>query len=228
MGTPSRAAVQVAPLPVPDEEVVRRVRGGEVALFEVLMRRHNPRVYRAVRSILRDEAAVEDAMQQAWLRAYEGLDGFAGASAFSTWLIRIAVNEALGRLRRDGRMALVEELPERLEALMEPKVRDPEDGAAASEAVRLVEAAVDRLPIAYRCVFVMRDVDGLSTAEAAAALGISEEAVKVRLHRARLALRDALFAEVGTSARSAFPFLAPRCNRVVEAVLARIGGRGVA
>lgn len=215
-------AVEARSLQLPDEEIVRRVRSGEVALFEVLMRRHNPLVYRAVRGILRDEAEAEDAMQQAYLNAYASLDDFAGASAFSTWLVRIALNEALGRLRRGARLEVVAEVPENAEALMNDPPSNPEDRAAAREAIHLLEAAVDRLPPAYRSVFMLREVQQLSTAETAESLGLSEENVKVRLHRARQALKDSLFAEVGASAAATFPFLAPRCDRVVAGVMGRL------
>ena len=202
-----------------DAEIVRRVRAGETALFEVLMRRHNTRVYRSIRSILRDEAETEDAMQQAYLRAYSHLGEFEGASAFSTWLVRIAINEALGRLRR-VRLVPMDAEPE--EAARAAAPRTPEDDAAAREAMALLEKAIDRLPLHYRTVYVLREVDELSTADTATALDLTEEAVKVRLHRARLALRDIIAAEVGDSARAAFPFLAPRCDRVVAAVMTEI------
>jgi RNA polymerase sigma-70 factor (ECF subfamily) len=190
------------------------------------MRRHNPLVYRTIRSLLRDEAEVEDAMQQAYLRAFTHLDEFQGHSAFSTWLVRISVNEALGRVRTGSRVSLVDEVPEPEEHFMTDHVDSPELRASAREAVDLVEQAVDTLPTPYRSVFMLRDVEALSTAEVAEALGITEESVRVRLHRAHLALREALFARVHASARDAFPFLAPRCDRIVAGVLARIG-RGV-
>jgi len=204
-----------------DGEVIARVLAGETALFEVLMRRHNTRVYRAVRSILRDEAECEDAMQQAWLSAYAHLAGFAGEASLGTWLVRIALNAALGRLRGPERrlrsfdVALLEE-----EAVTDPV--HPERRAAARELVTLLESAVDRLPPGLRTVYVLREVEHLSTAEAAGALGLSVEAVKVRLHRARHALRDALAAELGAAAPEAFTFLAPRCDRLVAAVLAAL------
>lgn len=208
-----------------DSEVVRRVRAGETALFEVLMRRHDQRVYRTVRSILRDEDEAEDAMQQAWLQAYLHLGEFEGTAAFSTWLVRIAANEALQRVRRRGHLVRVADDPE--EETMDPRAEDPEDRAAAHEATRMIERAVDRLPSHYRTVFMLRDVEGLSTADTAAALGIGEEAAKVRLHRARGLLREMLAEQVGRTAPEAFRFLAPRCNRIVDAVMgaiARLGG----
>jgi RNA polymerase sigma-70 factor (ECF subfamily) len=203
-----------------DEEVVRRVRAGERELFEVLMRRHNQRIYRAVRSILKDEAEAEDAMQEAYVRAFVNLSQFDGAAAFSTWLVRIAINEALGRLRRRGRARLVADAAGSAEQTMGPI--DPERSAGARELARLVEEAVDRLPEQQRVPFVLREVEALPTAEAAACLGISEEALKVRLHRARATLRTALLDSVGAATCRAFPFGAERCDRVVAAVLARI------
>ncbi len=208
---------------LPDSEIVPRVVAGEVALFEVLMRRHNPRVYRAIRSILRDEAEVEDAMQQAYLQAYSHLSEFQGASSFATWLVRIAMNEALARLRRRERLVPMDELPESADDGAE-RPGSPEDGAAAREAMTLLEKAIDRLPVHYRTVYMLREVEQMSTAEAARALDLSEEAVKIRLHRARLALRDLLAEEIGQTAPTAFPFLAPRCDRVVAGVLAAIRG----
>jgi RNA polymerase sigma-70 factor (ECF subfamily) len=212
-----------------DAEVVRRVRAGDTALFEVLVRRHDRRVYRTVRAILRGEAEAEDAMQQAWIQAYLHLGEFEGQSAFSTWLVRIAANEALGRIRRRTRLAPAPEPEE--EETVDPSAEDPEERAAAREAIHLVERAVDELPALYRTVFVLRDVEGLSTAETAAALGIGEDAAKVRLHRAREMLRRALATLADRAVTEAFPFLAPRCDRIVGAVMAaiaRLGGPGAA
>lgn len=215
---PEPAAVATA---LTDAEVVRRVLGGEPALFEVLMRRYNQRVYRAVRSVLRDEGECEDAMQQAWLGAYSHLDQFEGTAAFSTWLTRIALNEALGRARRRSRLAPAEELPEEDDS-MATAAQDPEGQAANRELGHILEAAIDELPDHYRSVFMLREVDGMSTADAALSLGVSEEVVKVRLHRARLALRDQLYARAGLAAAKTFTFLGARCDRMVAGVLERI------
>jgi RNA polymerase sigma-70 factor, ECF subfamily len=199
-----------------DAEVVRRVRAGETALFEVLVRRHDQRVYRTVRSILRDEAEAEDAMQQAWLQAWRKLGQLADAETFGGWVTRIAANEALSRLRRAD---AIDPWPE---DDMEPVgPGNPEAEASRAELVQSVEAAADRLSQAQRAVFMLRDVEGLSTEETAAALGLSPNAVKVRLHRAHAALRRAVGDGVEEAPR-AFRFEAPRCNRIVEWVLARI------
>lgn len=222
---PHPEAIQAtAPSTLADAEVVQRVLGGETALFEVLVRRHDQRLYRAIRSVLRDEDDVEDAMQQAWLTAYLHLREFAFAAAFSTWLVRIGVNEALGRLRKRARIVRLGDDGE--EDAMEEAAEGPEDRAAAHEAGRLIERAVDRLPAAYRSVFMLREVEQLSTAETAAALGLGEEAVKVRLHRGRAMLRRWLSEEVDRAAPEAFAFLAPRCNRIVAAVMERIAALG--
>ena len=206
-----------------DGELVRRVLAGEVALFEVLLRRHDGRVYRTVRAILRDEGEAEDAMQAAWVRAYQHLGEWAGASSFSTWLLRIAANEALGRLRRRSRLVAVNDDGEGSDGgVMDPRAEDPEERAAAHEAVRLLERAVDGLAAPYRSVYVLREIEELSTEETAEALGLTEEAVKVRLHRARAMLREALGAAIGRAAPEAFQCLAPRCNRMVERDMAAI------
>jgi RNA polymerase sigma-70 factor (ECF subfamily) len=211
--------------PLEDREVVRRVLAGESALFEVLLRRHDQRVYRAVRGILRDEAETEDAMQAAWIQAYLHLADLGAGAAFGTWVVRIAANEALQRLRGRARLVPLPAAPEEDE-IVDTKVEGPEERAAAREAARLVERAADRLPAPYRVVFMLRDVEGLSTAETAAALGIREDAAKVRLHRARAMLRSTLSDLVDRAAPDAFPFLAPRCNRVVDAVMAAIARLG--
>src|SRR5579859_5187032 len=176
-----------------DEEVVARVLQGEKAWFEVLLRRHNQRLFRVARAIVKSDAEAEDVAQQAWLSAYAHLAQFESAARFSTWLTRIAVNEALGRVQKGARRAEVE-----LEEVM--TTRTPEVEVAGREEARLLEAAVDELPEAYRLVFMLREVQELSVAETAESLGISEENVKVRLHRARAALREGLIARVESAA----------------------------
>ena len=181
------------------------------------------RVFRAIRSVLRGDPESEDAMQQAWLSAYSHLGQYRGTSSFSTWLTRIALNEALGRAGRRPRLTPIDEVPEEDEG-MRSKTQDPEERAADRELGHMMEEAIDELPDLYRSVFVLRAVEGMSTADAALALGASEEAVKVRLHRARLALRDGLYARAGSASKDAFPFLGWRCDRMVANVLGRILG----
>ncbi len=198
-----------------DEEIVARVLGGETALYEILMRRHNQRLYRAARAILRDENEAEDVMQEAYVRAFQHLGQFAGEAKFSTWLTKIAIHEALARTRKRSRV-------ETMDFEIESPARNPEQETLDSESHRLIEEAVDALPENYRTVFMLREVEGLSTAETAAALGIAQETAKTRLHRARGLLRRHLYRRLGTAAHDAFPFGATRCDRVVAAVFARI------
>ena len=210
-----------------DEQVVDQILAGQTAMFEVLMRRHNERLYRAARAILRDDTEAEDVMQQAYVNAYAHLRQFDGRSAFSTWLTRIAVNEAIGRARRRGRYQPLGDSDANVSSLVGASMhmsRDPEKQAFTGEVRRVLEAAIDALPDGYREVFMLRDVEGLSTADTAACLGVSESAVKTRLLRARAALRRDLSKRIGTAAATSFAFLRPRCDRVVDAVLARIGG----
>jgi RNA polymerase sigma-70 factor, ECF subfamily len=206
-----------------DEDVVARVRGGDQPLFEILMRRYNQRLFRVARAILRNDADAEDAVQQAYLAAYAHLDQFAGAARFSTWLTRIAIREALGRLRTRKRRGEVEFDGGAEETMMKDAGDDsPEEHAQRRELGGILESAVDALPEIYRVVFMMREVEQLSTLETADVLELSEEAVKVRLHRARGMLRDGLFARVDKSLQDTFPFLGARCDRIVAAVMAKL------
>ncbi len=207
-----------------DEQVVAEVVAGHTALFEVLMRRHNERLYRAARAILRDEAEAEDVLQQAYVNAYAHLRQFDGRAKFSTWLTRIAVNEAITRARRRGRYEpLDDDETGGGETAMAARGQDPEHQAFAGELGRLLEAAVDALPDGAREVFVLRDIEGLSTTEASECLGVSEDVVKTRLSRARAALRRDLFDRAGLAAPTAFTFQRPRCDRIVAAVMKSIG-----
>jgi RNA polymerase sigma-70 factor, ECF subfamily len=204
-----------------DQDIVQRVRGGDPALFEVLMRRHNQRVYRAVRAILRDEAEVEETMQQAYLSAYVHLGQFNGASKFSTWLTRIAINEALGRLRRATPLRALEPSEEAMD-MASALNSNPEEQVGQRELVTLLQTAVDRLPEVYRSVLMLRQVEGLSTLETAEALSVTEDVVKVRLFRARALLRKSLMQRVEDASGQAFPFHLSRCDRVVQGVMANL------
>jgi RNA polymerase sigma-70 factor (ECF subfamily) len=204
-----------------DEEIVRRIVGGDAALFEILMRRHNQRIYRAVRAVLRADDDAEDVMQQAYLNAYQHLHQFAGDAQFSTWLTRIAVNEALGRRRKRTR-GVDQGTADVDISLVESDTPDPEQQASNSELRDVMEREVAALPDAFRVVVVMRDVEGLSTSETAECLGISEDLVKQRLHRARAMLRENLYQRAGVTLASLFAFGNARCDRVVAAVMARI------
>lgn len=212
----------VAPQTLSDEEIVGRVLAGETPLFEVLMRRHNERVYRAARAIVRDDREAEDVMQEAYVNAYTHLRQFDGRAKFSTWLTKIAVYEALARARRQGRYRPLD--TNTPEALMPTTTSpDPERQAFGRELGALIESAVDALGDGYREVFMLRQVEGLSTAETAATLGLTEDVVKTRFSRARQALQRDLLERMGAAASSTFTFGQGRCDRLVDAVMERIG-----
>lgn len=207
-----------------DEEVVARVLNGETALFEILMRRYNQRLYRVARVILRDDSEAEDVMQDAYVRAYEHLHQFAGRAAFSTWLTRIAIHEALARKRRRGRMEELDALPSNGEsmAIMRSTTPSPEIGTATAEARELLEAAIDHLPETYRTVVILREVEEMSVAETAESLGVSDAVIKTRLHRAHAMLRKELYARAKGRATDLYQFHAIRCDKVVKVVFERI------
>jgi len=210
-----------------DEALVDRARARDSAAFELLMRRHNQRVYRVVRSILRDADEIEDVIQQAYMQAFVHLDQFGGAARWSTWVCRIAINEALARVRGRGRFVSIDAASEEdMTDFDRVPAGDPERAAAGREFGQMVEQAIDGLPEIYRAVLIMREVEGMSTNEAAAVLDVEPEVIKTRLHRARASLRTAVENRVGDQMKNAFTFGNERCDRVVAAVLARlnIGG----
>ena len=207
-----------------DEDIVAQVLRGQTALFEVLMRRHNQRLYRAARAIVKDDREAEDVMQQAYVNAYAHLRQFDGRAKFSTWLTKIAVHEALARARYQGRYEAFDgDAGDTLETLMTSSRPDPEREAFARELGALLETAVDELPDGCREAFVLRQIEGLNTSETAEVLGVSEDVVKTRLSRAKAALRRDLFDRAGLAAENAFTFHQSRCDRIVAAVFARIG-----
>lgn len=206
-----------------DEEIVRQVLDGQTSLFELLMRRYNERLYRAARAITRDDREAEDVMQQAYVNAFANLRQFKGHALFATWLTRIAINEALARVRRRGRYEPFEDGESNVEQLTPyHSAPDPERQAFAGELRDLIEWAIDALPCGSREVFMLRDVEGLSTADTAAALGVSQDVVKTRLSRARHALRLSLLDRAGALVADAFRFARPRCDEVVTNVLTRL------
>jgi RNA polymerase sigma-70 factor (ECF subfamily) len=208
-----------------DEQVVDRVRRGDSGLYELLMRRYNQRVYRVIRSVLIDHNEAEDVLQEAWVRAYEHLDQFAGRASFSTWVTKIAYYEALARARRNKRWAPLEGpegeiMPEA--SLRLSKTETPEEQAMRAQLGQMLQAAVDELPVSYRSVFMLREVEHLNTSETAECLGLSEEAVKTRLHRSRALLRRDLEGRAGSAIAEAYSFMGERCDRSVARVLERI------
>lgn len=199
-----------------DEALIARIKAGEVQLFESLMRRHNRRVYRVARSFTKSDAEAEDVMQEAYINAFMQIHRFEGRARFSSWLTRIAINEALGRRRREKPFAEAE-----LEKLMDG-AKGPEESAYSAEVVALLERAVAELPEIFRLVFVLRAVEQLSVREVAECLDITEETVKTRYFRARAQLKDALAEQAESLAPSLYDFHLKRCDRVVAAVLGRL------
>jgi RNA polymerase sigma-70 factor (ECF subfamily) len=205
----------------------RAARGDEVA-FEAVMRRNNRLLFRTARSILKSDAETEDALQEAYLRAWAKLATFRSDSKLSTWLVRIVINEALGRLRR--RTAQVIPLDAALEST-DPDVQEsmhddpdqrPEGAAMRGQVRRLMEARIDALPEAFRTVFMLRAVEELGVDEVAAALDLPEATVRTRYFRARGLLREGLSRDVDLAIGDAFSFAGARCDRIVACVLARL------
>ena len=214
-----------------DYRLVERVRSGDAAAFELIMRRHNRRLFRLARSVLRNGAEAEDVVQETYVRAFAKLDDFRGPEGFSAWLARIAYNEALGRVRgRDRVISLDEYVSDgdgdgdvhRIET-MTSQHPDPERLTGNGELRRLLENAIDTLPDEFRAVFVLRAVEGMSVAETADALSIPPETVKTRFHRARHRLQETLGACFEALMPAAFEFGGARCDQIVTAVLARLG-----
>ena len=215
---------------IPDTGVVDRVRRGETGLYELLMRRYNQRLFRVIRSVVTDDLEAEDVLQEVWVRAYEHLDEFAGRAAFSTWVARIAFYEALARARKNKRWTPLEDPGGEIMAeanRRQTTSETPEAQAMRGQLGQMLQDAVDALPETYRSVFVLREIEQLSTIETAESLGLSEEAVKTRLHRSRALLRRELGNRIGPAIASTYSFLGTRCDGVVARVLERIGAREV-
>lgn len=217
----------------PDAELAVRAAAGDDAAFEAIMRRHNRRLFRSARSILPSDAEAEDALQDAYLHAWRALSGFRADSKLSTWLTRIVINEALGRRRRRGAEVIPmdattmddpaeDDAPPIEDALADDADRGPEGLAVRGEMRRLMEARIDRLPEAFRTVFMLRAVEELSVEEVAAALQLPEATVRTRFFRARALLREGLSRDVDLALGDAFAFDGARCDRMVAAVLASI------
>jgi RNA polymerase sigma-70 factor (ECF subfamily) len=224
----SRRAVAI-PAGLDDAELVRLAVAGEGGAFRAIMQKYNQRLYRVARSILRNDSEAEDAVQEGYLRAFTHLGSFRGESSLSTWLSRIVMNEALGRLR--SRRATVEiDAFERQETAAQiipfplaSQSDDPERTMAQRELLNLVEQATNNLPEVYRIVFVTRVIEGMSVEDTAELLSIRPETVKTRLHRARRLVREQLDKQIGPVLMDAFPFAGRRCERMTGAVMKRLG-----
>lgn len=227
MEIPPYAELDARPAPLSDDDLLSRILAGEHDLFELVMRRHNQRLYRVARAIVGDDAEIEDILQQAYLNAFAHLRQFEARARLSTWLTRIVINEACARQKKrrqfavsvpaDASQGAAYSLAEQVESTLP----SPEHQAYAGELSRELERAVDELPEQYRVVFMLRDVEGMSTAETGTALDLGDEAVKTRLHRARAMLRRAVAERVGHSV-APFNFHASRCDRVVAVVMGRL------
>jgi RNA polymerase sigma-70 factor (ECF subfamily) len=220
-------APRIEPASADDAELVRRALARDETAVRAIIKANNRRLYRLARGILRNDSEAEDVVQETYVRAFTHLNEFRGDSALATWLARIAMNEALGRLRRRRPGVEWSSLPEgTLEAqiIQFPLASsdDPEKTMAQREIQRVVEHAIDELPEAFRLVFITRVIEGMNVEETAEILRLRPETVKTRLHRARTMLRDNVERKIGPVVMEAFPFAGRRCERLTEAVLRRL------
>lgn len=213
-----------------DADLVARIGRHDQAAFEMLMRRYNGRLFRTARSILRDDSEAEDALQDAYLDAYRHIQDFRGGARLSTWLTRIVVNRALMRLRSQKRDRIVVPFDDRpsmntdqpVSEMADEHTESPSTATLRAELRRMLERRIDELPIAFRTVFVMREVEDMTVEETAESLSIPPATVRSRLFRARALLREALARDMDTATIDVFGFAGERCDRIVRGVLARV------
>ena len=222
-------APPIAPVGSTEAELVGRARERDEAAIRAIMQSNNRRLYRLARGILRNDSEAEDVVQETYVRAFTHLEDFRGDSSLATWLGRIAINEALGRLRRQRANVEWTSLPP---GMLEAQIiqfprpaasEDPEKSMAQRQIQHVVEHAIDDLPEAFRIVFITRVIEGMNVEETAEILGLKPETVKTRLHRARAMLRDNVEKKIGPVVMEAFPFAGKRCERLTDAVLKRLG-----
>jgi len=226
-----KLALDAVPAALDDAQLVRNALARDDGAVRTIMQRHNRRLYRIARGILRNDDEAEDVVQEAYVRAFTHLESFRGDSSLGTWLSRIAMNEALGRLRRDRatRDLTVEVRSSPAQIIQFPLTANspnPEQTMAQRQILQLVEQATDNLPEIYRIVFITRVIEGMSVEETADLLGLRPQTVKTRLHRARLLVRKQLDKQIGPVLMDAFPFAGRRCERMTDAVMKRIGVSG--
>ncbi len=214
-----------------DDDLVPRIAAGDQAAFETLMRRHNGKLFRIARAILKDDADAEDVLQEAYLQAYRRIGDFRGGAQLATWLTRIVINEALMRLRKQKRDRVVVPFgdsqsmtSEQAAASADNRTEPPSDAALRAEVRRMLERRIDELPVAFRTVFVMRDVEDMTVQETAECLAIPPATVRSRLFRARALLRESLARDMDVATSDVFGFAGARCDRIVAATLARSAG----
>lgn len=213
-----------------DTELAARIAGRDQGAFEMLMRRHNGKLFRVARSIVKDDADAEDAVQEAYLEAYRHMGEFRGGAQLSTWLTRIVINQALMRVRKQKREHVVLSFNDRRapapgtgEAdVADARTESPSSAALRAEIRRLIERRIDELPVAFRTVFIMREVEDMSVEQTAECLSIPPATVRTRLFRARTLLRESLAREIDMATLDVFGFAGERCDRIVATVLERI------
>jgi RNA polymerase sigma-70 factor, ECF subfamily len=212
-----------------DKELLDCARQGDPAAFRTLIRRHDRYLYRVARSVLADDHEAEDVIQQTYLQAFTGLADFRGEASLRTWLTRITLNEAIRRQRRQRATVALSEVDserDRSQIYLSPLTSpDPERAAARGQIRKILEAAIDALPPAFRTVLILRDVEEVSAKQTAKLLGIKEETVRTRLHRARHLLRERLGEEFAAALKDVFPFELPRCNALIRRMLDQLGIR---
>ncbi len=225
---PTRASSSAA-ADQPDERLLSRIGQADHRAFETLMRRHNSRLFRVARSILKDDSRAEDVLQEAYLDAYRHVGTFRGQSSVTTWLTRIVINRALMDLRKHRRDRVVvpfdghDDEQESMEPhMVDHRIESPSDATLRAEVRRLIEHRLDDLPVAFRTVFILREVEDLSVEETAECLGIPPATVRTRLFRARALLRAALAQDLDQATTDIFRFDGARCDRIVARVLDRV------
>jgi RNA polymerase sigma-70 factor (ECF subfamily) len=225
--TLARSAADLSPCD--DQTLVALARNGDEAACRTIVQRYNRRLYRVARGVVRNESEAEDIVQETYVRAFTSLGGFRGDSSLSTWLTRIALNEALGRLRRNRPTVGLEVIDgggaQEARVIMFPSSMDhpdPEAALARRQVQKLLEQAVEDLPEPFRIVFILRDIEKLSIEETAAHLSITPETVKTRLHRARRRMRGRLAAQLSSSLPEIFPFAGTRCEQMADRVMQRL------
>ncbi|MER9417282.1 RNA polymerase sigma factor [Mesorhizobium sp. M0306] len=221
------AALTATPAASGDMQLVGRALARDGDAFRTIIKTHNQRLYRIARGVVRNDSEAEDIVQEAYVSAFAHLEAFRGDASLATWLSRIVINEALGRLRKRRRMVAMPENPqaEIIRFPLNPS-DDPERTMAQRQILELVERATDSLPDVYRMVFVASVIEGLSIEETAELLCVRPETIKTRLHRARALVRKALDDQIGPVLLDAFPFAGRRCERLTNAVMQRLGLSG--
>jgi RNA polymerase sigma-70 factor (ECF subfamily) len=228
MSTMPSASSSVALADLDDAGLAARIVAGDGRAFELMMRRLNPRLFRVARSILKDDSEAEDALQDAYIDAFRHMQTYRGGARLATWLTRIVINQSLARLRKSRRDRRVLPFTQRSMAdvpesqVPDERTESPTSAMLRAETRRLLERRIDELPVGFRTVFVLREVEDLTVEETAACLGIPEATVRTRLFRARALLREALARDLDLATSDVFGFAGERCDRIVAAVLARV------